>query len=159
MFKALSKLFKTFFSLFPLKFFYWWLVWPLIGPTSPKDSFVVHFFRCNWKAHYYNQFRKALIHYALVQHIGRVQKTRKWDGAEIKKKAKRQKLQQTLVDSSAGLLSTTSLLLTAPTDGDLFGDLLRDEPMGFNPYNDSIDDLLVVWGWHCWCTELHNAER
>ena len=27
----------------------------------------------------------------------------------------------------------------------MFGDLLRDEPMGLNPCSDSIDDLLMVW--------------
>ena len=30
------------------------------------------------------------------------------------------------------------------TDEDMFGDLLRDEPMGLNPCCDSIDDLLMV---------------
>ena len=32
----------------------------------------------------------------------------------------------------------------APTDEDMFNDLLRDEPMGLNPCSDSIDDLLMV---------------
>ena len=35
-------------------------------------------------------------------------------------------------------------LSTAPTDEDMFGGLLRDEPMELNPCNDSIDDLLMV---------------
>ena len=29
-------------------------------------------------------------------------------------------------------------------DENMFGDLLRDEPMGLNPCSDSIDDLLMV---------------
>ena len=31
------------------------------------------------------------------------------------------------------------------TDEDMFGDLLRHEPMGLNPCSDSINDLLMVW--------------
>ena len=49
-----------------------------------------------------------------------------------------------LGDSSAVLLSAASPLSTAPTEEDMFGDLLRDEPMGLNPCSDSIDDLLMV---------------
>ena len=76
--------------------------------------------------------------------MGHAWKTRKGDGAGVEKGAKRQKLQQTLGDSSAALLSAASPLLMAPTDKDMFGDLLRDEPMGLNPCNDLIDELLLV---------------
>ena len=37
-----------------------------------------------------------------------------------------------------------SPLSTAPTDEDMFGDLLRDEPMGLNPCSDSIEELLMA---------------
>ena len=76
--------------------------------------------------------------------MGRARKTRKGDGARVEKGAKRQKLQHTLGDSAATLLSATSPLSTAPTDKDIFSDLLCDEPMGLNPCSDSIDDLLMV---------------
>ena len=65
--------------------------------------------------------------------MGRARKTRKGDGVGVEKGAKRQKLQQTLGDASAALLSAASPLSTAPMDEDMFGDLLRDEPMGLNP--------------------------
>ena len=83
-----------------------------------------------------------LTHCVAVDHMGRARKTRKGDGAGVEKGAKRQKLQQTLGDSSAALLSAASPLSTAPTDEDMFGDLLRDEPMGLNPCSDSIDDFI-----------------
>ena len=89
-------------------------------------------------------FANTLTHCATMQHMGHARKTRKGDGAGVEKGAKRQKLQQTLGDSSAALLSTASPLLTAPTDEDMFGDLLHDEPMGLNPCTDSIDGLLMV---------------
>ena len=76
------------------------------------------------------QFCNRLTHCAAVQHMGRARKTRKGYGAGLEKGVKRQKLQQTLGDSSAALLSAASPLLTAPTDKDMLGDLLRDEPMG-----------------------------
>ena len=76
--------------------------------------------------------------------MGRARKTRKGDGAGVEKQAKRQKLQQTRGDSSAMLLSAASPLSTAPTEEDMFDDLLRDEPMGLNPCSDSIDDFLMV---------------
>ena len=44
----------------------------------------------------------------------------------------------------AALLSATSPHLMAPMDEDMFGDLLRDEPVGLNPCSDSIDGLLMV---------------
>ena len=84
------------------------------------------------------------MHCVAVEHMGRARKTRKGDGAGVEKGAKCQKLQQTLGDSSAALLFAPSPLSTAPTDEDMFGDLLRDEPMGLNPCNDSIDDLSEV---------------
>ena len=59
---------------------------------------------------------------------------KKGDGVGVEKEAKRQKLQQTLVDSSAALLSAASPLLMASMDEDMFGDLLCDEPMGWNPF-------------------------
>ena len=49
-----------------------------------------------------------------------------------------------LGDLSDALLSVASPLLMAPMDEDMFGDLLRDQPMGLNPCSDSIDDLLMV---------------
>ena len=76
-----------------------------------------------------NQFCNMLMHCATVQHMGRASKTRKGDGAGVEKGAKRQKLQQTLGDSSAALLFAASPLLMAPTDEDMFGDLLHIEPM------------------------------
>ena len=76
--------------------------------------------------------------------MGRARKTRKGDGAGVEKQAKRQKLHQTRGDSSAMLLSAASPLSTAPTEEDMFDDLLRDEPMGLNPCSDSIDDFLMV---------------
>ena len=76
--------------------------------------------------------------------MGRTRKTRKGDRAGVEKEAKRQTLQQTLGDLSAALLSPALPLSTAPTDKDMFGDLLRDEPMGLNPCSDSIGDLLMV---------------
>ena len=77
-----------------------------------------------------NQFCNTLTHCVVVKHMGRVRETRKGDRAGVEKGAKRQKLQQTLGNSSAALLSAASPLLMAPTDEDMFGDLLRDEPMG-----------------------------
>ena len=65
-------------------------------------------------------------------------------GLGLRRVRKRQKLQQTLGDSSATLLSAASPLLMASMDEDMFGDLLRDEPMGLNPCSDSIDNLLMV---------------
>ena len=79
-----------------------------------------------------------------MQHMGRAWKTRKRLGVGVEKGAKRQKLQQMLGDSSAVLFSAVSLLSTAPTDEDMFGDLLCDEPIGLNPCSDSIDDLLTM---------------
>ena len=49
-----------------------------------------------------------------------------------------------LEDSPDVLLSIASPLSTAPTDEDMFVDLLRDEPMGLNPCSEFIDNLLVV---------------
>ena len=68
------------------------------------------------------------MHCATVQHRGRARKTRKGGGAGVEKEAKRQKLQRTLGDSSAALFFVASPLLMAPTDEDMLGDLLWDEP-------------------------------
>ena len=62
------------------------------------------------------------------------------DRARVEKGVKHQELQQTLGDSSAALLFVASPLSTTPTDEDMLGDLLRDEPIGLNPCSDSIDD-------------------
>ena len=102
------------------------------------------FCSCKWKDTIANQFCNTLTNSATVEHMGCAQKTRKGDRAGVEKGAKHQKLQQTLGDSSATSLSVASPLLTASTDEDMFGDLLRDEPMGLNPCSDSIDDLLMV---------------
>ena len=110
----------------------------------PKIPPQYSFCSCKWKDTVANQFCNTLAHCATVEHMGRTWKTRKGDGAGVEKGAKRQKLQQTLGDPSAMLLSAASPLLRAPTDEDMFGDLLRDEPMGLNPCSDSIDDLLMV---------------
>ena len=110
----------------------------------PKIPPQYSFCSCKWKDTVANQFCNTLTHCVAVEHMGRARKTRKGDGAGVEKEAKRQKLQQTLGDSSAALLSAASPLSTAPTDEDMFGDLLRDEPMGLNPCSDSIDDLLMV---------------
>ena len=91
-----------------------------------------------------NQFYNTLTCCTNVQHMGRARKMRKGDGAGVEKEANCQKLQQLLVDFSIALLSATSPLSTAPTDEDMSGDLLRDEPMGLNPCSDSIDNLLMV---------------
>ena len=85
-----------------------------------------------------------LMHCATRQHMGHIHKMRMGDGAGIEKEAKCGKLQQTLGNSSTMLLFATSQLLMAPTDENMFGDLLRDEPMGLNPCNGSIDNLLMV---------------
>ena len=90
------------------------------------------------------QFCNMLTHCATVKHMSRARKTRKGDGAGFENEAKRQKLQQTLGDSSAALLSAVSPLSRAPTDEDMFGDLRRDKTMGLKPCSDSIDDLLMV---------------
>ena len=111
----------------------------------PKIPPQYSFASCKWKDTVANQFCNTLTHCVVVEHMGRARKTRKGDGAGVEKGAKRQKLQQTLGDSSAALLSAASPLSMAPTDEDMFGDLLRDEPMGLNPCSDSIDDLLMVW--------------
>ena len=76
--------------------------------------------------------------------MGRAQKTRKGDGDGVEKEAKRQTLQQTLGDSAAALLSAASLPSITPKDEDMFGDLLRDQPIGLNPCSDSIDNLLML---------------
>ena len=91
-----------------------------------------------------NQFCNMLTHCATMQHMCCAWKTRKADGDRVEKEAKCQKLQQMLGDSSAALLSPASSLSMAPTDKDMFGDLLRDEPIGLNHCSDSIDDLLMV---------------
>ena len=84
------------------------------------------------------------MHCAIVQHTARACKTRKGDGSGFEKEAMRQKLQQTVGDSSAALLFVAAPLSMAPMGGDMFGDLLCDEPVGLNPCNDSIDDLLML---------------
>ena len=85
-----------------------------------------------------------LTHCTTMQHMGRAWKTRKGKEAGVEKEVKCERLQQILRDLSVALLSTNSPLLTAPTDEDMFGDLLHDEPMGLSPCSDSIDDLLMV---------------
>ena len=105
----------------------------------------MQFCSCKWKDTVTNQFCNTLTHCIAVEQMGRTWKTRKGDGVGVEKGAQHQKLQETLGNSSVALLSAASPLSTAPTNEDMFGDLLRDEPMGLlNPCSDSFDDLLMV---------------
>ena len=95
----------------------------------PKIPLQYSFCSYKWKDTVANQFCNTLTHCVAVEQMGRARKTRKEDGAGVEKGAKRQKLQQTLGDSSTALLSAASPLSTAPTDEDMFGDLHAVTPL------------------------------
>ena len=144
-FKCLLKLFKVIFVLFPLKLAYWWPVWSLIGPSPPKDSSTVQFCTCKWKGY----CRKPVLQYAHTLRDcttnGPCIEDEKGILLEFRRRQSVRSFSKHWEVRQLHYCLQLHTTFDATMDEDMFNDLLRDEPMGLNPCNDSIDDWLMVW--------------